>query len=47
MLNPLDGEERPGCFTLVVFLVSCDCYWPVALPHGAMSWSEVCDCGIT
>ena len=21
----------------------CECY--VALPHGAVGWSEVCDCG--
>ena len=28
-----------------VFLVSCDCY--VALPHGALGWSAVCDCGIS
>ena len=47
MLNPFVGEERAGCFTLVVFLVSCDCYWSVALPQGAIGWSEVCDCGIT
>ena len=24
--NHLDGEERAGCFTVLVFLVSCDCY---------------------
>ena len=24
--------------------MSCDFY--VALPHGAMGWSAVCDCGI-
>ena len=32
-------------FALFVFLVSCDCY--VALPHGAMGWSAVYDCGIS
>ena len=21
----LDGEERAGCFTLIVLLISCDC----------------------
>ena len=26
-------------------LVSCDRY--VALPHGAMGWFAVCDCGIS
>ena len=30
----------------VVFLVSYDCYYSVALPHGAMGWPEVCDCGV-
>ena len=38
-------EERTGCFALFVFLVSrgrC-----VALPHGAMGLSAVCDCGIS
>ena len=23
----------------------CNCKCPVALPHGAMGWSAVCDCG--
>ena len=46
VLNHLDGEERAGCFTLFVFLVSCDCYCSVALPHGAVDWSAVSDCGI-
>ena len=40
----LDGKERAGYFTLFVFLVSCDCY--VALPHGVVGWSAVCDCSI-
>ena len=45
--NHLDEEERAaGCFTLFVFLVSCDCYYTVALPHGAVGWSAVCDCSI-
>ena len=45
--NHLDGEERAGCSTLFVILVSCDCYCSVALPCGAMGWSAVCDCGIS
>ena len=24
----------------------CNCYCSVALPHGAVGWSAVCDCGI-
>ena len=35
--------ERAGCFTLFVFLMSCDCYCSVALPHGAVGWSVVCE----
>ena len=40
----LDGKERAGCFTLFVFLVSCDCF--VALSHDATGLSAVCYCGI-
>ena len=36
-----------GCFTIIVFLVSCDCYCSVAHPRGAMGLSAVCDCGIS
>ena len=43
--NHLDGEERAGCFTLFVFLVSLDCC--VALPHDTTGLSAVCDCGIS
>ena len=42
--NHLDGEERAGCFAWFVLLVSRDCC--VALPHGVMGLSAVCDCGI-
>ena len=45
--NHLDGEEKAGCFTLSVFLVSCDSKCSVALPHGVMGYSAVCDCGIS
>ena len=43
--NHLDGEERAGCFALVVFLVSRDCC--VTLPHNSMGLSAVCGCGIS
>ena len=43
----LDGEERSGCFTLTVFLMSCNSQCSVAYPHGAIGWSAVCDCGIS
>ena len=42
----LGGKERAGCFTLFVFQVSCEFYCTVTLPHGAMGWSALCDCGI-
>ena len=40
-------EMRVGCFTLIVFLRSCGCLCSVALPHGTICWSAVCDCGIS
>ena len=43
--NHLDEEERAGCFTLFVFLVSHDCH--VALSYDATGLSAVCDCGIS
>ena len=42
----LDGEERAGCLALIVFLTSCYCTCSVALPHGAVALTAVCDCGI-
>ena len=40
--------ERAGCFALTVYLMmSCDSHCSVALPHGIMGWSAVCDCGIS
>ena len=40
------GRTRAGFFTLTVFLMSCysQCY--LALPHGDVGCSAVCDCGI-
>ena len=43
--NHLDGEERAGCFALTVFLMSCYSQCSVALPHSAVGWSAMCDCG--
>ena len=45
--NHLDEKERAGCFAFIVFLMSCYCKCPVALPHGAVCWSHVCDSGIS
>ena len=41
------GGERAGCFTLIVFLMSCDLLCSADLPHGTMGWSAVCDCDIS
>ena len=30
----LDGEGGASCFTLIVFLMSCDSKYSMALPHG-------------
>ena len=43
--NYIDGEERAGCLTLFVFLVSRNCC--VALPRNATGLSAVRDCGIS
>ena len=32
----IEKRERAGCFTLNVFLMSCDSQCSVTLPHGAM-----------
>ena len=34
-------DERAGCFTLVLFLLSCGCQCLVSRPRGAMGWSVV------
>ena len=41
--NTLVGRS----FTLIVFLVSCDCDCSVALPRGVVGWSVVCNCSIS
>ena len=44
--NHLDEDEKAGSFAFIAFCVSCYCKCLVALPHGAMGWSVVYDCGI-
>ena len=43
--NHLDGEDRADSFAYFVFLVSRDCC--VALPHDAMVFCAVWDCGFS
>ena len=40
-------EERAGCFTLTVYLMSYDSQCSGALPRGAVGLSVVCICGIS
>ena len=40
--NRLDGEERTGSFTLIGFLVSCDCKCSVTHAHGIVGWFTCC-----
>ena len=46
-LMSLEEEEKAGCFAFKVLQVSCYCKCSVALPHGTVGWSAVCDCGIS
>ena len=43
----LEEEEKAGCFAIIVLQMYCyyKCY--VALPHGTVGWSAVCDCDIS
>ena len=43
----LDGEERAGCLTLIVFLMSYDSHSSVTLPRGAIGLHALCYCGIS
>ena len=43
----LIAEVGAGCFTSIVFLVSCDCYCSVALPCDSVGCSAMCDCGMS
>ena len=45
--NHLEEEERAGCFAFIVLRRSCYCKCSVNLPHRAVGWSAVCDCGIS
>ena len=44
--NHLEEEEKVCCFAIIVlqmyYLYNCS----EDLPHGAVGWSAVCDCGI-
>ena len=46
VLNHLDEEERSGCFTLTIYLLTFSYKCSVSLPYSAVSWSALSDCGI-
>ena len=43
----LEEEKIAGCFAMIVLQMYCNYKCSVALPHGAMGWAAVCDCGIS
>ena len=43
----LEEEEKAGCFAFIVLQMTCYCKCSMALPHGAVGWSAVCDGGIS
>ena len=43
----LKGKRELVALLLTVFLMYCDSLCSVALPHGAVGWSAMCDCGIS
>ena len=45
--NHLEEEEKAGCFAVIVLQMYCYYKCSVALPHGAMGWSAVYECGIS
>ena len=42
--NYLEEEERAGCFACFVLWMPCYYKRSLALPHGALGWSALCDC---
>ena len=43
----LKEGEKAVCFAIIVLQMYCYYKCSVALPHGAVGWSSVCDCGIS
>ena len=39
----LTRKGEGAAFAFIVFLMSCYCKYPVALPHAAVGWSAVYD----
>ena len=47
VLQSLEEEKKAGCFAFVVLQMYNYYKFSVALPHGSLGWSVVCDCGIS
>ena len=45
--NHLEEEDKAACFAIIVLQINCYYKRSVALYRGAVSWSSVCDCGIS
>ena len=45
--NHLEEEEKAECFAIILLQMYYYYKCSVALPHGVMGWSAVCDCGIS
>ena len=43
----LEEEKIAGCCAMIVLQMYCNYKCSVALPHGAVGWAAVCDCGIS
>ena len=44
--NHLEEDETAGYFTIIVLQMYCNYKCSLALPHCAVGWSALCDCGI-
>ena len=40
-------EEKAGCLAIIDLQMYCNYGCSVALPHRALGWSAVCDCGVS
>ena len=45
--NHIEEEEKADCFDIIVLQMYCYYKCSVTLPHGAVGWSALCDCGIS
>ena len=47
VLHHLEEEKKAGFFAIIVLQMYCYYKCSVALPHGDVGWSAVCDYGIS